>query len=130
MWARAHGLEDLVLCECELVAAGAVDAICAALQAGGDAPTLRDVALRSRLGKGACQGTYCAVRATAHLYDRGRLHGGRGIVEIADFLRERWRGEKPVLWGEQLAQAELMEALHCGLFGMELRADAPPDEPA
>ena len=30
------------------------------------------------LGKGACQGTFCAVRAVAHLYDRGVLTGDRG----------------------------------------------------
>jgi hypothetical protein len=41
------------------------------------------------------------------------------------------------LWGEQLAQAELMEALHCGFFGEELYAagiaaatSAPSADPA
>jgi len=124
VWARAHGLRDTVLCECELVSAGAVDALCAGLQSEGDAPTLRELGLRSRLGKGACQGAYCALRTMVHLHDRDGLRAQRGMDEVVDFLRERWRGEKPVLWGEQLAQAELTEALHCGLFGMELRADA------
>jgi hypothetical protein len=27
---------------------------------------------------------------------------------------------KPILWGRQLQQAEVMEAVHCGLFGLEL----------
>jgi glycerol-3-phosphate dehydrogenase len=36
------------------------------------------------------------------------------------FLRERWRGQQPLLWDMPLAQAELMEAMHCGLFGLEL----------
>jgi glycerol-3-phosphate dehydrogenase len=123
-WMRSHGLNDPLLCECELVSASAVDTIYAALRANGDTPTLTDIGLRSRVGKGACQGAFCAVRTAAHLYQRGDFRSRRGVAEILDFLRERWRGQHAVLWGEQLAQAELMEALHCGLFGEELRGEA------
>jgi glycerol-3-phosphate dehydrogenase len=121
-WMHSRAQEDALLCECELVPASAVDAICAALRAAGDTPTLRDIGLRSRVGKGACQGAFCAVRTAAHLYQRGDFQARRGIAELLDFLGERWRGQHAVLWGEQLAQAELMEALHCGLFGEELCA--------
>ena len=120
-WMRSHGLEDPLLCECEMVSSSAVDAIYAALRAAGDTPTLTEIGLRSRVGKGACQGAFCAVRTVAHLYSRGDFQARRGINEIVDFIGERWRGQRAVLWGEQLAQAELMEALHCGLFGEELR---------
>lgn len=121
-WMRSHGLGDTLLCECEMVPGSAVDAIYAALRAAGDTPTLTDIGLRSRVGKGACQGGFCAVRTVAHLYQRGDFQARRGINEIVDFFGERWRGQRAVLWGEQLAQAELMEALHCGLFGEELRS--------
>ena len=120
VWMRSHGLHDPLLCECEMVSGSAVDAIYAALRAAGDTPTLTDIGLRSRLGKGACQGAFCAPRAVAHLYNRGDFEARRGLAEILDFFGERWRGQRAVLWGEQLAQAELMEALHCGLFGEEL----------
>lgn len=126
-WMRSHGLHDTLLCECEMVPASAVDAIYAALRAGGDTPTLTDIGLRSRVGKGACQGGFCAVRTVAHLYQRGDFQARRGIDEILDFFGERWRGQRAVLWGEQLAQAELMEALHCGVFGEELRGEALRD---
>jgi glycerol-3-phosphate dehydrogenase len=119
-WIRAHGPHDALLCECEMVAASAVDAIYASLRAAGDTPTLTDIGLRSRVGKGACQGAFCAVRTAAHLYQQGDFEARRGLAEILDFFGERWRGQRAVLWGEQLAQAELMEALHCGLFGEEL----------
>jgi len=127
-WMRSHALADPLLCECEMVPGSAVDAIYAALHAAGDAPTLTDIGLRSRVGKGACQGALCAARTVAHLYNRGEFQARRGIDEIVDFFGERWRGQRAVLWGEQLAQAELMEALHCGLFGEELpgAADAGP----
>jgi glycerol-3-phosphate dehydrogenase len=127
-WMHFDGPGDTLLCECEMVSAGAVDAIYAALRSTGDTPTLKDIGLRSRVGKGACQGAFCAVRTVAHLYQRGDFQARRGINEILDFLGERWRGQHAVLWGEQLAQAELMEALHCGLFGEELRA-APNAKP-
>ncbi len=128
-WMYSHGPEDTLLCECEMVSGSAVDAIYTALRATGDTPTLTDIGLRSRVGKGACQGAFCAVRTVAHLYQRGDFQGRRGINEILNFLGERWRGQHAVLWGEQLAQAELMEALHCGLFGEELRG-APHADPA
>ena len=122
-WMRSHGSEDTLLCECEMVSGSAVDAIYAALRAAGDTATLTDIGLRSRVGKGACQGAFCAVRTVAHLYQRGDFQARRGLAEILDFFGERWRGQRAVLWGEQLAQAELMEALHCGLFGEELRGE-------
>lgn len=131
-WMRSHGPEGPLLCECEMVSASAVDALCAALHAAGDTATLADIGLRSRVGKGACQGAFCSVRTAAHLCQRGDFQASCGLAGMRDFLAERWRGQRAVLWGEQLAQAELMEALHCGLFGEELRdADAPkaPREP-
>jgi glycerol-3-phosphate dehydrogenase len=122
-WMRSHARDDTLLCECELVPGRAVDAIYDALRAAGDTPTLTDIGLRSRVGKGACQGAFCAPRAVAHLYNRGDFQARRGLAEIVDFFDERWRGQRAVLWGEQLAQAELMEALHCGTFGEELRGE-------
>ncbi|MFZ4480901.1 MAG: anaerobic glycerol-3-phosphate dehydrogenase subunit A [Rhodoferax sp.] len=123
-WLRSHKPDDTLLCECEMVSGSAVDAIYAALRAAGDKPTLTDIGLRSRVGKGACQGAFCGLRAAAHLYQTGDFQAQQGLAEIIDFFSERWRGQRPVLWGEQLAQAELAEALHCGLFGEELRQAA------
>jgi glycerol-3-phosphate dehydrogenase len=123
-WVGAHRPDDTLLCECEMVSGSAVDAIHAALRASGDRATLTDIGLRSRVGKGACQGAFCGLRTAAHLYQNGDFQAQRGLTEIVDFFGERWRGQRPILWGEQLAQAELAEALHCGLFGEELRQAA------
>jgi glycerol-3-phosphate dehydrogenase len=130
-WMGRHAAADVLLCECEMVSRSALDAIARDLPANGGS-VLADLALRSRLGKGACQGTFCAVRAVAHLYDQGRLTGDRGAAERIEFFRERWRGQHAILWGEQLAQAELAEAIHCGLHGDEAAARAaaaPPPDP-
>ncbi len=123
-WLRSHKPDDTLLCECEMVSGSAVDAIYAALHATGDKPTLTDIGLRSRVGKGACQGGFCGLRAAAHLHQTGDFQAQRGLAEIVDFFSERWRGQQAILWGEQLAQAELAEALHCGLFAEELRQAA------
>jgi glycerol-3-phosphate dehydrogenase len=129
-WLRSVPLEDPLLCECEMVSATAVDAIYAALRSGGDPPTLAEIGLRSRVGKGACQGSFCSIRTAVHLCQRDDFPAARGLADVVDFVVERWRSQRAVLWGEQLAQAELTEALHCGLFGEELvRADAAAPTP-
>jgi glycerol-3-phosphate dehydrogenase len=119
-WMRAQAPDDALLCECEMVSQRTLQSIVAALGSNGCDGVLADLALRSRVGKGACQGTFCAVRVVAYLFEHGVLRGGAGLREQREFFRERWRGQHAVLWGEQLAQAELAEAVHCGLHGYEL----------
>ncbi len=121
-WMRAQAPDDALLCECEMVSERALRSVASALGLDGEEGVLADLALRSRLGKGACQGTFCAVRVVAHLYEQGALRGEQGLREQREYFRERWRGQQAVLWGEQLAQAELAEAIHCGLHGHELTA--------
>jgi len=118
-WMRAQAPDDALLCECEMVSQRALHSIASALGFDGHEGVLADLAMRSRLGKGACQGTFCVVRVIAYLYERGALRGEEGLREQREFFQERWRGQHAVLWGEQLAQAELAEAIHCGLHGYE-----------
>mgnify|MGYP006932744579 CR=1 FL=1 len=73
-----------------------------------------------------------AVEAVCREIER-RLRGagedfpaGDSFATIVDFIGERWGSQRAVLWGEQLAQAELMEALHCGLFAEDLCRLAQP----
>ncbi|MBW6496195.1 MAG: FAD-dependent oxidoreductase [Burkholderiaceae bacterium] len=119
-WLRSHAISDPILCECEMVSASAVEAIDGALRAYGEPATLTEIGLRSRVGKGACQGAFCALRVAAHLSQQDNFPPLSALCEIRDFIGERWRSQRAVLWGEQLAQAELTEALHCGLLGEEL----------
>jgi glycerol-3-phosphate dehydrogenase len=62
------------------------------------------------------------------MYNNGRLSGPDGVDELKAFLNERWKGQQPIFWGDQLVQAELTEAMHCGLFDLEL-ATPDPDKP-
>ena len=124
-WMRAHAAEDSLLCECEMVPKSVIDSIARELRLEPRGMVLSDLALRTRLGKGACQGTFCALRTIAHMYDSGKMCADAGLRECIQFFRERWRGQQAVLWGEQLAQAELAEAIHCGLFNEEHAAHTP-----
>ena len=119
-WIDGLGKDDALICECEMVSRHAIDTIVDSLSHGENTPSLAALGLRSRVGKGACQGSFCSVRALAHLYNRRGLSADQGLDEITDFFRGRWRGLHSILWGEQLAQAELMEAVHCALFNEEL----------
>ncbi|MEJ5359795.1 MAG: anaerobic glycerol-3-phosphate dehydrogenase subunit GlpA [Desulfobacterales bacterium] len=115
---RAAG--ERLLCECEMIHASAVDEVCEAIRRQGGRPSLYGIGRRSRVGKGTCQGAFCGIRVNAHLYDRGVLRGRAGIADLRTFLGARWRGMRPILWGTALAQEELQEALHCGLFSLDL----------
>jgi glycerol-3-phosphate dehydrogenase len=119
-WIRNSDPEDLLLCECEMVPQSVVDTIVAGFDKNLGQPGMKAINLRSRIGKGPCQGAFCSLWVAAHLYHRRRLSGNHGIEALRAFLRERWRGQRCLLWDLPLAQAELMEAMHCGLNGLEL----------
>ena len=119
LWLEHHEPEDILLCECEMVPKSAVDAIIDSICEREGQPDLLSIALRSRIGKGACQGTFCGPRVSAYMHDRDELEPKRTLSNLRDFLSQRWKGQHPTLWDKQLVQAELMEALHCGFFGLE-----------
>ena len=112
---------DPILCECEMVPRSHVVQVLDDLESQqGASPDLDQVRRRTRLGKGACQGAFCSLRVTAARYDLGRLHADQGRRQVKDFLQARWAGQEPILWGAQLAQAELSEGIHCALFDLEM----------
>ena len=65
LWLKHHEPEDILLCECEMVPKSAVDAIIDSICEQNGRPDLLAIALRSRIGKGACQGTFCGARVSA-----------------------------------------------------------------
>ena len=122
-WAKKRDAGDIMLCECEMVPKSVVDELIDSIHEHNGRPDLTSLGIRSRIGKGACQGTFCGLRTAAYLYDINELKGREGLHSIQAFMRERWRGVRPLLWDTSLIQAELQEALYCGLFGVELNDD-------
>lgn len=121
-WFKANKADDLILCECEMVPQSAIDEILGAPGAE-EEMTLEAIALRSRAGKGPCQGSFCSIRIASYLYDRGYYNDKTGLSHMCEFLNERFKGQRSVIWGAQMAQMELAEALHCGLLGLDQEYD-------
>ncbi|MCP4721307.1 MAG: anaerobic glycerol-3-phosphate dehydrogenase subunit A [Desulfobacteraceae bacterium] len=111
---------DPLLCECEMVPASAIDTIINSIKNNKGNPDLTSLALRSRVGKGPCQGSFCSVRILAHMYNNDEIMNAAGIYDLRTFLNERWKGEQSLLWDQAIVQSSLKEMIHCGLFGLEL----------
>jgi glycerol-3-phosphate dehydrogenase len=119
-WYMLNDPGDMILCECEMVPQSAIDQI--VRTAPGEAPeqmSIEAISLRSRVGKGPCQGSFCAIRVSSYLYDQGYYKDAAGLAYMRDFFDERFKGQRLVIWGPQAAQMELAEALHCGLLGLD-----------
>ena len=119
-WLSAKDPGDALLCECEMVPKSVVETLITDIRKQEESPDLRAIGVRSRVGKGPCQGTICSQQVTAFMYDQGELKHREGVSSMRAFLRERWRGQHVLFWDIPLGQAELMEAVHCGVFGLEL----------
>jgi glycerol-3-phosphate dehydrogenase len=119
-WYKLNNPADMILCECEMVPQSAVDEIVATLSGEApQAPSIEAISLRSRIGKGPCQGSFCGIRVASYLYDQGHYRDATGLASMRDFFDERFKGQRLVIWGQQAAQMELAEALHCGLLGLD-----------
>ncbi len=121
LWLSGEHKGDSLLCECEMVSRKVVDRIVDSIREHNEAATLKAVGLRSRIGKGPCQGSFCGPRIAAYMYNEGYLKNDQAIYEFRDFFNERWKGQHSVSWDVNLARAELHEALQCGMFGLELQ---------
>jgi len=126
-WLEKQTPDDIILCECEMVPKSAVGKIVDNIATQQDSVLLHNIGARSRIGKGACQGTYCGLRITAQLYSQNTFAEERGIADLMHFTESRWKGQRPVLFGEQLKEAELQEAMYCGLFDLELPKPGEPE---
>jgi glycerol-3-phosphate dehydrogenase len=107
--------DDQLVCECELIERRTLEQ---AMQAR-ESPTLDDLRRSLRLGMGPCQGGFCMYRATGILHGVERLAAADADRALLDFLQERWRGVRPLLYGDQLRQARLDDWIFQGLLDVE-----------
>src|SRR5690606_5505170 len=107
-----------IICECELVTRPQIEA---ALRESRSL-VINDLRRDLRLGMGPCQAGFCAYRAGGLLHEvfAGEAEPSEGeapqgeAVDVArtnsaliEFLQERWKGIRPVMWGANLRQMEL-----------------------
>ncbi len=120
LWAKDPSPGDSMMCECEMVPKSHFKELLTWLKQNRETADLNSLRIHSRLGKGACQGTFCSLRVTGLMYDETYIKGSQGLDNIKFLLEERFKGQKPVLWGSQLAQAELNEGIFCSFFGLDM----------
>jgi len=102
-----------ILCDCELVGREELEEVLK----GGKLKDLQDIIHRTRLAKGTCQGGFCIYRLLGVLHDLGVVEGDSNRV-LKDFLEERWKGIRPILWGSAVKEEELIESIYKGLFNL------------
>jgi glycerol-3-phosphate dehydrogenase len=103
-----------VICECEMVTEGEIEYAIKKLEV----KDLVDLRRRTRIGMGPCQGELCAYRGAGLFQEFGGSTPEESVILLRDFLEERWKGMKPVLWGDGLREAEFTYWIYQGLFGM------------
>lgn len=110
---------DEIICECELVTRGQV---VEALEASRSL-VLNDLRRDLRLGMGPCQAGFCAYRAAGIMNESGEPgEAGRARrvnSALLEFLQERWKGLRPVMWGANLKQLELELTIYRDILAVD-----------
>lgn len=122
----AQAESNPLLCECEMISLAEIEHI--ARQQG--THSLTDIRLRTRLGMGTCQGTFCSVRTVAALAEHAIPLNFTPTEAVRRFLQERWRGLRPALWGVQAREMELNRAVYAGTLNLgNASAGTAPETP-
>ncbi|MER0059181.1 anaerobic glycerol-3-phosphate dehydrogenase subunit A [Pectobacterium polaris] len=107
-------LDRSLVCECEAVTAGEVRYAVESLQVN----NLIDLRRRTRVGMGTCQGELCACRAAGLLCRLGTATPEQSLTQLSQFLNERWKGVRPIAWGNALRESEFTSWIYQGLCGL------------
>ncbi|WP_435891085.1 anaerobic glycerol-3-phosphate dehydrogenase subunit A [Pectobacterium polaris] len=107
-------LDRGLVCECEAVTAGEVRYAVESLQVN----NLIDLRRRTRVGMGTCQGELCACRAAGLLCRLGTATPEQSLTQLSQFLNERWKGIRPIAWGNALRESEFTSWIYQGLCGL------------
>jgi glycerol-3-phosphate dehydrogenase len=111
---EAEGADADLACECELVTRQMVrDLVDTRGRVGID-----DMLRALRLGMGPCQGAFCTLRA-AGILEEMRPTGASALQPVREFLDERMKGDRPILWGDQARQFGLTEIMYRDVFDLD-----------
>ena len=148
---QAGGGDADLVCECELVTRSMLEGF---LDANWPC-SLDDVRRGTRLGMGPCQGGFCAFRAAGIVAQRTADRGGvptagaptagdgegapapsRELATatladqaVRDFLRERFKGIRPIASGRQLQELWMVSGIYWGVLGIDSLPPAPTSLP-
>jgi glycerol-3-phosphate dehydrogenase len=112
---EASLIDEQLICECELVPRHALEEAITRTAS----TNLDDIRRQLRLGMGPCQGGFCIYRAAGILHARDGMTAEDADTALVDFLQERWKGQRPILYGDQLRQARLDDWIFQGVLDVE-----------
>jgi len=112
-----------LICECEMITRPQLEAAIAAYD---HVPALDDLRRDLRLGMGPCQGGFCAVRAAGILREARDLPPAAAVDALRAFVAERFKGGRPLLWGQHLRQFLLDEMIYRRILGLDAPGDPGP----
>lgn len=110
-----EGRQGQLICECELVHRDQIEQFVAETGTA----DLDDIRRGLRLGMGPCQGGFCIYRTAALLHEAAQVPIEQANRALLSFVRERWKGVRPVLWGDQMRQMWLDDWIFHGLLGID-----------
>ncbi len=108
-------LSNSLVCECEAVTTGEVSYAIDVL----GVKSLGDLRRRTRVGMGTCQGELCACRAAGLLQRFQQTTPAQSLEQLSHFLNERWKGVRPIAWGNALRESEFTAWVYQGLCGLD-----------
>jgi glycerol-3-phosphate dehydrogenase len=117
----AGGGDAALICECELVTRPMLEGFLAERMPC----SLDDVRRGTRLGMGPCQGAFCTFRAAGAMAAMANEPAAEPAVapaaeaELVAFLRERYKGTRPIAWGRQLQELWLSNGIYQGVLGLD-----------
>ena len=114
---------EQIICECEMATRAMLENVMDTLPKG----QLDDVRRQMRLGMGPCQGGFCSQRAAGIAHERGDIDSMRANSLLRLFLKNRWIGLWPIMFGKQARQAALDAWIHEGTLDVE-HLPAPSEE--
>lgn len=115
---EAGGADADLVCECELVTR---DMVRQFIDSFDGTPRIDDMLRALRLGMGPCQGGFCTLRA-AGILQRMRPSTAP-LAPVREFLDERLKGDRPIMWGDQARQFRLNEIIYRDVFALDLALD-------
>ncbi len=110
----ANEVANPMVCECEMVSMKELLYVASRPSTH----SLNDIRLRTRLGMGTCQGTFCGLRAASALVENG-ICFGNPLDDMRHFVSERWKGTRPAFWGQLAREMELTRVMYASALGSE-----------
>ena len=118
-FADSNALDNSLVCECESVTVGEIRHAVENLTVR----NITDLRRRTRIGMGPCQGELCACRAAGLLVRNRQTPPADAPAQLSRFLEERWKGVRPLVWGDSLRESEFTMWLYQGVCGLRSVAE-------